>query len=138
MCLRGRQRLGGGPSPVVGPVAPCGFRAQPLAGLRAPLCAPGPARCLRTAGMTLAPCPFQTQPSEKPVQDRGLVVTDPRAEDVVLEHRSYCSAKARERHFAGDVLGYVTPVSGAPVARAVSGQGSDRGLPFRWGCRGAR
>lgn len=39
------------------------------------------------------------------------MVTDPRAEDVVLEHRSYCSAKARERHFTGDVLGYVTPVS---------------------------
>ncbi|XP_027435179.1 chitinase domain-containing protein 1 isoform X2 [Zalophus californianus] len=51
----------------------------------------------------------KTQFSEKPVQDRGLVVTDLRAEDVVLEHRSYCSAKARERHFAGDVLGYVTP-----------------------------
>ncbi|XP_005859280.1 PREDICTED: chitinase domain-containing protein 1 isoform X1 [Myotis brandtii] len=51
----------------------------------------------------------KTQFAEKPVQDRGLVVTDPRAEDVVLEHRSYCSAKARERHFAGDVLGYVTP-----------------------------
>jgi len=51
----------------------------------------------------------KTQFSEKPVQDRGLVVMDLRAEDVVLEHRSYCSAKARERHFAGDVLGYVTP-----------------------------
>ena len=38
-------------------------------------------------------------------------MTELRAEDVVLEHRSYCSPKARERHFAGDVLGYVTPVS---------------------------
>uniref|UniRef100_G1TJY2 Chitinase domain containing 1 n=1 Tax=Oryctolagus cuniculus TaxID=9986 RepID=G1TJY2_RABIT len=51
----------------------------------------------------------KTQLSDRPVQDRGLVVTDPKAEDVVLEHRSYCAAKARERHFAGDVLGYVTP-----------------------------
>ncbi|XP_076971426.1 chitinase domain-containing protein 1 [Tamandua tetradactyla] len=51
----------------------------------------------------------KTQLSERPVQDRGLVVTDVRAEDVVLEHRSYCPAQARERHFAGAVLGYVTP-----------------------------
>ncbi|KAM5246874.1 chitinase domain-containing protein 1 isoform 1-T1 [Ctenodactylus gundi] len=51
----------------------------------------------------------KTQFSDKPVQDRGLVVTDLKAEDVVLEHRSYCSARAREKNFAGDVLGYVTP-----------------------------
>ena len=38
------------------------------------------------------------------------MVTDVRAEDVVLEHRSYCSAKAHKKHFAGDVLGYITPV----------------------------
>lgn len=63
---------------------------------------------------------LQTQLSEKPVQDRGLVVTDPRAEDVVLEHRSYCLAKARERNFAGDVLGYVTPVSWALVWTGLS------------------
>uniref|UniRef100_A0A8C8Z4S3 Chitinase domain-containing protein 1 n=1 Tax=Prolemur simus TaxID=1328070 RepID=A0A8C8Z4S3_PROSS len=51
----------------------------------------------------------KSQFSDKPVQDRGLVVTDLKAEDVVLEHRSYCSARARDRHFTGDVLGYVTP-----------------------------
>ncbi|VTJ61176.1 Hypothetical predicted protein [Marmota monax] len=51
----------------------------------------------------------KTQFADKPVQDRGLVVTDLKAEVVVLEHRSYCSARARERNFAGDVLGYVTP-----------------------------
>lgn len=51
----------------------------------------------------------KTHLSERPVQERGLVVTDPSAEDVVLEHRSYCAAQARERHFAGEVLGYVTP-----------------------------
>lgn len=41
------------------------------------------------------------------------MVTDLRAEDVVLEHRSYCSAKAHRKHFAGDVLGYITPVGRA-------------------------
>lgn len=41
------------------------------------------------------------------------MVTGLRAEDVVLEHRSYCSAKAHRKHFAGDVLGYVTPVGQA-------------------------
>ncbi|XP_021119695.1 chitinase domain-containing protein 1 isoform X2 [Heterocephalus glaber] len=51
----------------------------------------------------------KTQFSDKPVQERDLVVTDFKAEDVVLEHRSYCSAKARERNFTGAVLGYVTP-----------------------------
>ncbi|XP_055271160.1 chitinase domain-containing protein 1 isoform X1 [Moschus berezovskii] len=51
----------------------------------------------------------KTQVSGKPAQERGLVVTDLRAEDVVLEHRSYCSAKAHKKHFTGDVLGYVTP-----------------------------
>lgn len=45
------------------------------------------------------------------------MVTDLKAEDVVLEHRSYCSARARERNFAGDVLGYVTPVSWDPVVQ---------------------
>uniref|UniRef100_A0A8C6D0C2 Chitinase domain-containing protein 1 n=1 Tax=Moschus moschiferus TaxID=68415 RepID=A0A8C6D0C2_MOSMO len=51
----------------------------------------------------------KTQVSGKPAQERGLVMTDLRAEDVVLEHRSYCSAKAHKKHFTGDVLGYVTP-----------------------------
>ncbi|XP_037373236.1 chitinase domain-containing protein 1 [Talpa occidentalis] len=51
----------------------------------------------------------KTQLSDKPAQERGLAVTAARAEDVVLEHRSYCAARARERRFAGDVLGYVTP-----------------------------
>uniref|UniRef100_A0A8C0P8W9 Chitinase domain-containing protein 1 n=1 Tax=Canis lupus familiaris TaxID=9615 RepID=A0A8C0P8W9_CANLF len=67
---------------------------------------------------------MKTQFSEKPVQDRGLVVTELRAEDVVLEHRSYCSPKARERHFAGDVLGYVTPWNshGYDVAKVFGGK----------------
>lgn len=53
----------------------------------------------------------QTLHSDKNVQDRGLVVTDPKAKDIILEHRSYCSKKTKERHFSGDVLGYITPVS---------------------------
>ncbi|XP_007947480.1 chitinase domain-containing protein 1 [Orycteropus afer afer] len=51
----------------------------------------------------------KTQLADRPVQERGLVGTDIRAEDVVLEHRSYCSARARERHLDGAVLGYITP-----------------------------
>uniref|UniRef100_A0A8C6JHL9 Chitinase domain-containing protein 1 n=1 Tax=Melopsittacus undulatus TaxID=13146 RepID=A0A8C6JHL9_MELUD len=47
--------------------------------------------------------------SDKNVQDRGLVVVDLKAKDIILEHRSYCSKKMRERHFSGDVLGYITP-----------------------------
>lgn len=77
---------------------------------------------------------FQTQLADKPVQDRGLVVTNPRAEDVVLEHRSYCAAKARERHVAGDVLGYVTPVSW--VHRVAPGQGGSWGLRSHGGVGG--
>ncbi|OXB56596.1 hypothetical protein ASZ78_003146 [Callipepla squamata] len=51
----------------------------------------------------------KTLHSDKSVQDRGLVVTDPKAKDIILEHRSYCSKKTKERHFSGDVLGYITP-----------------------------
>uniref|UniRef100_A0A8D0FYC0 Chitinase domain containing 1 n=1 Tax=Strix occidentalis caurina TaxID=311401 RepID=A0A8D0FYC0_STROC len=47
--------------------------------------------------------------SDKNVQDRGLVVVDPKAKDIILEHRSYCSKKMKERHISGDVLGYITP-----------------------------
>ncbi|KAJ7396238.1 Chitinase domain-containing protein 1 [Pitangus sulphuratus] len=47
--------------------------------------------------------------SDKNVQDRGLVVVDPKAKDIIREHRSYCSKKMKERHFSGDVLGYITP-----------------------------
>ncbi|XP_069480111.1 chitinase domain-containing protein 1 [Ambystoma mexicanum] len=47
--------------------------------------------------------------SDSPVQDRGLVVSDPKAKDIVLEHKSYCAKKVKNRHFHGDVLGYITP-----------------------------
>uniref|UniRef100_A0AC11BEK0 Chitinase domain containing 1 n=1 Tax=Ovis aries TaxID=9940 RepID=A0AC11BEK0_SHEEP len=66
----------------------------------------------------------KTQVAGKPAQERGLVVTGLRAEDVVLEHRSYCSAKAHKKHFAGDVLGYVTPWNrhGYDVAKIFGGK----------------
>ncbi|GCC16405.1 hypothetical protein chiPu_0021359 [Chiloscyllium punctatum] len=48
-------------------------------------------------------------PSKHLVQERGLVVTDPKARDILKEHKSYCTAKVVERHFSGDILGYVTP-----------------------------
>ncbi|XP_067902896.1 chitinase domain-containing protein 1 isoform X2 [Heterodontus francisci] len=51
----------------------------------------------------------ETGPSKHLVQDRGLVVTDPKAKDIVKEQKSYCAAKVKERHFSGEVLGYVTP-----------------------------
>ncbi|XP_059831381.1 chitinase domain-containing protein 1 isoform X1 [Hypanus sabinus] len=51
-------------------------------------------------------------PSKHLVQDRGLVVTDPKAKDIVREQKSYCATKMREKHFQGDVLGYVTPWNG--------------------------
>lgn len=88
---------------------------------------------------------FQTHLSERPVQERGLVVTDPSAEDVVLEHRSYCAAQARERHFAGEVLGYVTPVSSTARVGGRRGHGSqpcpkqervDVGPRRGWGSQG--
>ncbi|XP_059578548.1 chitinase domain-containing protein 1 isoform X2 [Alligator mississippiensis] len=51
----------------------------------------------------------KTVHSDKTVQDRGLVTTDPKAKDIILEHKSYCAKKVKERHFSGDVLGYITP-----------------------------
>ncbi|XP_059831382.1 chitinase domain-containing protein 1 isoform X2 [Hypanus sabinus] len=40
-------------------------------------------------------------PSKHLVQDRGLVVTDPKAKDIVREQKSYCATKMREKHFQG-------------------------------------
>ncbi|XP_043828364.1 chitinase domain-containing protein 1 isoform X2 [Dromiciops gliroides] len=51
----------------------------------------------------------KTQLSTLTVQERGLVVSDLKAQDVVLEHSSYCAHKTKQRHFPGHILGYVTP-----------------------------
>ncbi|KAM9302190.1 chitinase domain-containing protein 1 [Gastrophryne carolinensis] len=50
--------------------------------------------------------------SDVTVQARGLVTTDVKAKDIVLEHKSYCARKAKERNASGDVLGYITPWNG--------------------------
>ncbi|CAH2325368.1 chitinase domain-containing 1 isoform X1 [Pelobates cultripes] len=55
------------------------------------------------------PAETKNRLSDVPVQSRGLVSTDVKAKDVVLEHRSYCAKKVKERHVTGDVLGYITP-----------------------------
>ncbi|MEE6498599.1 hypothetical protein FKM82_003174 [Ascaphus truei] len=54
----------------------------------------------------------KTHFSDNPVQSRGLVSIDVKAKDIVLEHRSYCAKKVKERHVSADVLGYVTPWNG--------------------------
>uniref|UniRef100_A0A6I8QK04 Chitinase domain-containing protein 1 n=1 Tax=Xenopus tropicalis TaxID=8364 RepID=A0A6I8QK04_XENTR len=54
----------------------------------------------------------KTRLSDTLVQTRGLVSTDVKAKDIVLEHRSYCAKKLKERHVSADVLGYVTPWNG--------------------------
>lgn len=54
----------------------------------------------------------KTHLSDLPVQARGLVSTDVKAKDVVLDHQSYCIKKVKERHVTADVLGYVTPWNG--------------------------
>uniref|UniRef100_A0A8D0GJ78 Chitinase domain-containing protein 1 n=1 Tax=Sphenodon punctatus TaxID=8508 RepID=A0A8D0GJ78_SPHPU len=55
------------------------------------------------------PPPPKAPPWNKTVQERGLVVIDPKAKDIILEHKSYCAKKVKEKHFLGDVLGYITP-----------------------------
>lgn len=131
-----RARLQGMSTPQGQPFPVVSWSAAPCWSRHSPWLMEGSALRLSTVDTDgFLPVPsFQTQLSDKPVQDRGLVVTDPRAEDVVLEHRSYCAAKARERHVAGDVLGYVTPVSWALVCTGWSpGQGGNWGLHLHGG-----
>uniref|UniRef100_V9L0H2 Chitinase domain-containing protein 1 n=1 Tax=Callorhinchus milii TaxID=7868 RepID=V9L0H2_CALMI len=51
----------------------------------------------------------ETSPSEQTVMERGLVVTDPTAKDIVREHRSHCHRTVDTRQIHSPVLGYVTP-----------------------------
>lgn len=66
----------------------------------------------------------KTRFSDNPVQDRGLVVTDPKAKDIVMEHKSYCAKSVKNRNFPGDVLGYVTPWNshGYDIAKTFGGK----------------
>uniref|UniRef100_A0A8C1HGP7 Chitinase domain-containing protein 1 n=1 Tax=Cyprinus carpio carpio TaxID=630221 RepID=A0A8C1HGP7_CYPCA len=47
--------------------------------------------------------------ADRPVQDRGLLVTDPQWRDIVREEKSFCPQCVSTRHFKGAVLGYITP-----------------------------
>ncbi|XP_007244360.2 chitinase domain-containing protein 1 isoform X1 [Astyanax mexicanus] len=51
----------------------------------------------------------ETAVAERPVQERGLIVTDPQWRDVVREEKRYCPHTISTRNFQGTVLGYVTP-----------------------------
>ncbi|XP_076863258.1 chitinase domain-containing protein 1 isoform X2 [Brachyhypopomus gauderio] len=51
----------------------------------------------------------ETAVAELPVQERGLVVTDPQWKDIVREERRYCPQTIPTHHFQGAVLGYITP-----------------------------
>uniref|UniRef100_A0A4W4GXN2 Chitinase domain-containing protein 1 n=1 Tax=Electrophorus electricus TaxID=8005 RepID=A0A4W4GXN2_ELEEL len=51
----------------------------------------------------------ETAVAEQPVQERGLVVTDPQWRDIVREEKRYCPHTISTRHFQGAVLGYITP-----------------------------
>ncbi|XP_063053329.1 chitinase domain-containing protein 1 isoform X2 [Engraulis encrasicolus] len=47
--------------------------------------------------------------ADRPVQQRGLVVTDAQWRDIVREERRYCPQAISKRQFQGAVLGYITP-----------------------------
>ncbi|XP_032894459.1 chitinase domain-containing protein 1 [Amblyraja radiata] len=54
----------------------------------------------------------EAKSSKHLVQERGLIVTDPKAKDIVREQKIYCATKVSERHFKNEVLGYITPWNG--------------------------
>lgn len=49
-------------------------------------------------------------PVDQSVFDRNLVVTNPKAKDIIREHKAYNSNGTKTRNFNGTVLAYVTPV----------------------------
>lgn len=42
---------------------------------------------------------------------RGLVSEKIKATDIVKEHKAFCDVEREVKHFQGDTLAYVTPVS---------------------------
>lgn len=62
-------------------------------------------------------------PVQKNVIDRKLVVEDPLPEDIISEYQVY-QANVNEKHFSGEVLGYVTPWNnhGYNVAKLFGGK----------------
>ena len=53
----------------------------------------------------------QVKLSAKNVIDRGLVTDSPKSKDILKEHKSYCDVEREVKHFSGQTLAYVTPVS---------------------------
>lgn len=48
-------------------------------------------------------------PSEKSLQERGLITTSPKIKDVIREQQAYTLSEAAVKHTNGTVLAYVTP-----------------------------
>lgn len=55
------------------------------------------------------PQDIETSVADRPVQERGLIVTDPQWRDIVKEERRFCPQAVSKRKFQGSVLGYITP-----------------------------
>lgn len=49
--------------------------------------------------------------STQTVFQRGLATENIKAKDILKEHASYCDVEREVKHFAGETLAYVTPVS---------------------------
>ncbi|XP_070534735.1 chitinase domain-containing protein 1-like [Ptychodera flava] len=47
--------------------------------------------------------------SDKTVEERGLIVDNPKAKEIIKEFQNYCDKKKNVKQFEGEVLGYVTP-----------------------------
>ncbi|XP_062403385.1 chitinase domain-containing protein 1 isoform X2 [Sardina pilchardus] len=51
----------------------------------------------------------ETSVADRPVLERGLIVSDPQWKDIVREERRFCPQAVAKRQFQGSVLGYITP-----------------------------
>ena len=51
----------------------------------------------------------KSAPSEKTLQERGLITTSPKIKDVIREQEAYTIAESTVKHTNGSVLAYVTP-----------------------------
>ena len=54
---------------------------------------------------------IQVKLSAKNVLSRGLVTESVKVKDILKEHQSYCDLEREIKHFKGNTLAYVTPVS---------------------------
>lgn len=67
--------------------------------------------CLSLSNSVVMGFVSQTSVADRPVHERGLIVTDPQWRDIVKEERRFCPQAVSKRQFQGSVLGYITPVS---------------------------